>query len=109
MSARRGKVFRRCRESRRKCGGRARLVPRRWNQHAFRPYHPLSRDAFYMIDVYKMNRLRRWMGLCCMGCLLLLSGRSQEKASESLWEEIYKSAWAGIYTNEQAARGESAY
>jgi S-disulfanyl-L-cysteine oxidoreductase SoxD len=34
-------------------------------------------------------------------------GRSTE--SLSVWDEIYKSAWAGIYTDNQAIRGENFY
>jgi cytochrome c len=56
-----------------------------------------------------MNCRLRWVGLLGIGSLLLFRAIGQERATESLWAEIYKSAWAGIYTNDQAARGEWAY
>jgi S-disulfanyl-L-cysteine oxidoreductase SoxD len=31
------------------------------------------------------------------------------RSGDSLWDDLYKSAWAGIYTADQAAQGESFY
>ena len=56
-----------------------------------------------------MNRRLRWVGLFSVASLLLLRATDAERTAGSVWAEIYKSAWAGIYTNDQAARGESAY
>jgi mono/diheme cytochrome c family protein len=41
--------------------------------------------------------------------VVLLSLAGQGRRAESLWAEIYQSAWTGIYTNDQASRGEFVY
>jgi S-disulfanyl-L-cysteine oxidoreductase SoxD len=42
--------------------------------------------------------------------LLVFFGLIREGVSgESLWDDLYKSAWAGIYTTDQASEGESFY
>ncbi|MBV8903593.1 MAG: cytochrome c [Acidobacteriia bacterium] len=56
-----------------------------------------------------MRRRLRFVGLLGGALLALLRVAGQPRSFESLWAEIYKSAWAGIYTNDQAARGESFY
>ncbi|MBV8729913.1 MAG: cytochrome c, partial [Acidobacteriia bacterium] len=56
-----------------------------------------------------MRRRLRFVGLLGGALLALLRLAGQPRSFESLWAEIYKSAWAGIYTNDQAARGESFY
>lgn len=56
-----------------------------------------------------MNRRSRWLGLVSLASLLLFRAAGAESVANSVWAEIYKSAWAGVYTNDQAARGESAY
>jgi len=56
-----------------------------------------------------MNCRWRWIGLVSVASVVLLSLWGEGMPSESVWAEIYKSAWAGIYTDDQAARGESAY
>jgi len=56
------------------------------------------------------RRLRlRQIGLLSVAPLILFRLGGEERPSNWIWDEIYKSAWAGIYTNDQAARGESAY
>jgi S-disulfanyl-L-cysteine oxidoreductase SoxD len=47
--------------------------------------------------------------LLCAPLVALFCLVGEGRSSESLWEEIYKSAWAGIYTSDQAARGQSLY
>ena len=49
-----------------------------------------------------------WIGVLSVAAIVLLR-LSGEGRTASLWDEIYKSAWAGIYTNDQASRGESGY
>jgi S-disulfanyl-L-cysteine oxidoreductase SoxD len=56
-----------------------------------------------------MNPRLRWIGFLSVAALLVICVIGAERTAESVWAEIYKSAWAGIYTNDQAARGESAY
>ena len=56
-----------------------------------------------------MNRRSRWIGVASLASLLLFRAAGAESVANSVWAEIYKSAWAGVYTNDQAARGESAY
>jgi mono/diheme cytochrome c family protein len=56
-----------------------------------------------------MNRRFRWIVLLSVAPALFLPLAGQGMSPESLWEEIYKSAWAGIYTDDQASRGESMY
>jgi mono/diheme cytochrome c family protein len=51
----------------------------------------------------------RWIGLLGLATLVLLRLDGEGRPAESLWAEIYKSAWAGILTNDQAARGELAF
>jgi S-disulfanyl-L-cysteine oxidoreductase SoxD len=55
-----------------------------------------------------LGRLR-WIGLLSLGPLVLFPLAAQQRLFQSIWAEIYKSAWVGIYTKNQAARGESAY
>jgi S-disulfanyl-L-cysteine oxidoreductase SoxD len=55
-----------------------------------------------------LGRLR-WIGLLSLGPLLLFPLAGQQRLFQSIWAEIYKSAWAGIYTKNQAVRGESGY
>ena len=43
-----------------------------------------------------------WLGLLCFAA-------EGGQSNQSSWDEIYKSNWAGIYTDEQAARGQSSY
>jgi S-disulfanyl-L-cysteine oxidoreductase SoxD len=49
------------------------------------------------------------VGFLCAAALVLLGLAGEGRSSESVWDEIYKSAWSGIYTNDQAARGQSSY
>jgi S-disulfanyl-L-cysteine oxidoreductase SoxD len=41
--------------------------------------------------------------------LAFLVFADEKTSTEALWAEIYTSAWEGIYTPDQAARGEAAY
>ncbi len=50
-----------------------------------------------------------WIGSLGTAILLLGAAAGTERTAGSVWAEIYKSAWAGIYTNDQAARGAAAY
>lgn len=54
------------------------------------------------------GRLRS-IGILSVASVVLLCLAGQERHAESIWSEIYLSAWKGIYTNDQAGRGESAY
>lgn len=56
-----------------------------------------------------MSGRLRSIGVLCVASVVLLCLAGQERRAESLWAEIYLSAWKGIYTNDQAGRGESAY
>jgi S-disulfanyl-L-cysteine oxidoreductase SoxD len=56
-----------------------------------------------------MNSSFRSIATLSVAWLALFRLAGQSALAESIWDEIYKSAWAGIYTNDQAARGESAY
>jgi len=56
-----------------------------------------------------MRRRLRSFGLLAIAPLLLLTLAAQSRSSQSIWDEIYKSAWAGIYTDDQAARGQAGY
>src|SRR5579862_6173414 len=53
------------------------------------------------------------IGLLGLAPILLLQLAGQplvrQSPAPSIWAEIYKSAWAGIYNKGQAARGEAAY
>jgi S-disulfanyl-L-cysteine oxidoreductase SoxD len=51
----------------------------------------------------------RSVGILSCASIALLRLAGQPRSFESLWAEIYKSAWAGIYTNDHAARGEAFY
>jgi cytochrome c len=48
----------------------------------------------------------RWFGAAT---LVLFGAGGTERTADSVWAEIYRSAWGGIYTNTQAVRGESVY
>lgn len=52
-----------------------------------------------------MSRRLRWSGAIFVSVALLGLAR----AGESLWADLYKSAWAGIYTTDQATEGELFY
>ncbi len=58
-----------------------------------------------------MVRRFRLISLLSVSSLALFFLASLGKSTEpfSVWDEIYKSAWAGIYTDGQAVRGESFY
>jgi mono/diheme cytochrome c family protein len=56
-----------------------------------------------------MSRPLRSVLVLSVTLLLLLGLADQGKSTESLWAEIYQSAWTGIYTNDQAGRGASTY
>jgi mono/diheme cytochrome c family protein len=56
-----------------------------------------------------MKHRLRWIGLLSLAWLVLFRLAGEGRSTESLWDEIYKSAWAGIFTDDQAARGESSY
>ena len=56
-----------------------------------------------------MNHRLPWIGLLTVTALALLHLAGEEKAAGSFWDEIYRTAWRGIYTSDQAARGEAAY
>jgi S-disulfanyl-L-cysteine oxidoreductase SoxD len=56
-----------------------------------------------------MNSPVRWISPLAVAWLALFRLAGQIGPAESTWDEIYRSAWAGIYTSDQAARGESAY
>lgn len=62
-----------------------------------------------MIDMYKMSFRAKWIGSIGAATVLLAGAAGTERTAESVWAEIYKSAWAGIYTNDQASRGAVAY
>ena len=51
----------------------------------------------------------RGVSLLCATSLALLCISAEGTSNQSPWDEIYKSNWAGIYTNDQAVRGQSAY
>jgi mono/diheme cytochrome c family protein len=55
-----------------------------------------------------MNPRFHWIGPLAIAGLALFRVAGQG-LPESIWDDIYKSSWAGIYTNDQATRGESAY
>ena len=54
---------------------------------------------------------RRPLSLALFGAISLMVVRlmAEVAPADGLWNEIYKSAWAGIYSGDQAARGEAAY
>lgn len=56
-----------------------------------------------------MSFRAKWIGSFGAAALLLAGAAGTERTSGSVWAEIYKSAWAGIYTNDQAARGAATY
>jgi mono/diheme cytochrome c family protein len=47
--------------------------------------------------------------LLCATTIALFCVSAEGTSNQSPWDEIYKSNWAGIYTTDQAARGQSAY
>jgi mono/diheme cytochrome c family protein len=51
----------------------------------------------------------RWSAALGVVLLLLLGFTREGMSGESLWDDLYKSAWAGIYTTDQANEGESFY
>ena len=55
-----------------------------------------------------MNRRLRYGALSIISVVLLGLARVG-RSGESLWDDIYKSAWVGIYTVDQASQGESFY
>jgi mono/diheme cytochrome c family protein len=58
-----------------------------------------------------MVRRFRLISLFSVASLVLLFLAALGRSAEflSVWDEIYKSAWAGIYTDGQAVRGQSDY
>jgi mono/diheme cytochrome c family protein len=56
-----------------------------------------------------MSRLLPSLALLGATSVLLIQLMGEVLPADGLWNEIYKSAWAGIYTSDQAGRGESAY
>lgn len=56
-----------------------------------------------------MRHRLRWSA-ALSALLVALFGLARKASSgESLWDDLYKSAWAGIYTTDQATGGESFY
>ena len=51
----------------------------------------------------------RGLRLLCATSLAVFCISAEGTANRSPWDEIYKSNWAGIYTDEQAARGQFSY
>jgi len=53
----------------------------------------------------------RLLSLTLLGAVSVLLVRliGEVAPADGLWNEIYKSAWAGIYTSDQAVRGEADY
>jgi S-disulfanyl-L-cysteine oxidoreductase SoxD len=51
----------------------------------------------------------RLVGLLCVALPALLVLADEKTSTETLWAEIYTSAWEGIYTADQAVQGESEY
>jgi S-disulfanyl-L-cysteine oxidoreductase SoxD len=51
----------------------------------------------------------RWVAKMSVVSVALLGLADAGRSGESLWDDLYKSAWAGIYTADQAAQGESSY
>jgi S-disulfanyl-L-cysteine oxidoreductase SoxD len=56
-----------------------------------------------------MNRRLRWAGAVSAVSVALFSLTREARSGESLWDDLYKSAWVGIYTADQASQGESFY
>jgi S-disulfanyl-L-cysteine oxidoreductase SoxD len=56
-----------------------------------------------------MSRRLRWSGALSLVSVALLGFVRLAKSGESLWDDLYQSAWAGIYTADQAVQGESFY
>lgn len=72
--------------------------------------HPRTKQVGVHVEVLAhLKRRLRGAGLLCLTALVLFCLASEGSSNESLWNEIYKSNWAGIYTDEQAARGQSSY
>ena len=61
--------------------------------------------------IHAQNRPKHALSvrLLCATSLALFYISAEGTSSQSPWDEIYKSNWAGIYTNDQAARGQSTY
>lgn len=51
----------------------------------------------------------RAIGVLCVALVVFLGLADERTSTESLWAEIYTSAWEGIYTTDQATRGEAEY
>jgi S-disulfanyl-L-cysteine oxidoreductase SoxD len=56
-----------------------------------------------------MSRRFRWSGALSVVSVALFCFARVGASSESLWDDLYQSAWAGIYTPDQAAQGASFY
>ncbi|HLI83412.1 MAG TPA: cytochrome c [Bryobacteraceae bacterium] len=56
-----------------------------------------------------MSRRLRWFGALGMAGVALLGLARVGRSGESLWDDLYRSAWAGIYTAGQASEGEAIY
>jgi S-disulfanyl-L-cysteine oxidoreductase SoxD len=51
----------------------------------------------------------RWSGAVGFVTVALFGLARAGGSGESLWDDLYKSAWTGIYTTDQATEGESFY
>jgi S-disulfanyl-L-cysteine oxidoreductase SoxD len=51
----------------------------------------------------------RWSGAVSFVTVALFGLARAGVSGESLWDDLYKSAWAGIYTTDQATEGELFY
>jgi len=49
------------------------------------------------------------MGILGVAGMVLLGLADERTSAQTLWAEIYTSAWEGIYTADQASRGEPLY
>jgi S-disulfanyl-L-cysteine oxidoreductase SoxD len=56
-----------------------------------------------------MSRRLRWSATLGVAGVALLGLARVGKSGESVWDDLYRSAWAGIYTPGQAAQGETFY
>jgi S-disulfanyl-L-cysteine oxidoreductase SoxD len=56
-----------------------------------------------------MNSRLRWASAMTAVSVAFLGLARLARSSESLWNDLYRSAWAGIYRADQAAQGESFY
>jgi mono/diheme cytochrome c family protein len=68
-------------------------------------------NPFCRIRIPEAARPAGLRGVCLIYAtsLALFCASAEGTSNQTPWEEIYKSNWAGIYTNDQAARGQSAY